>query len=74
MEHRSDFSDENYVATNMQRLFLEDHHEAYRKFWQEARRSFIDHTFVWVSPDLADWRSQQAKYEEGPAAAYSAWT
>ena len=57
---------DHYVAMNMQRLFLEEHDEAYRKFWREARRTFIDHSFVWVSRDLADWRSQLVKYEEGP--------
>ncbi|MEM2997706.1 MAG: sialidase family protein [Thermoproteota archaeon] len=49
----------------MQRLFLEDHRESYRKYWGEAVKTFTDHSFIRVSKDLRDWRWQKVKYEEG---------
>lgn len=55
---------DHYVALNMQRLFLEDHRESYRKYWGEAVKTFTDHSFIRVSKDLRDWRWQQVKYEE----------
>ncbi len=56
---------DHYVALNMQRLFLENHHESYRKFWGEAKNTFTDHSFIWVSKDLKEWKWQQVKYEDG---------
>jgi len=55
----------HYVALNMQRLFLENHHESYKKFWGEGKKTFTDHCFLWVSKDLKDWKWQQVKYEDG---------
>ncbi len=56
---------DHYVALNMQRLFLEDHRESYRKYWGEAEKTFTDHSFIWVSKDLKEWEWQQVKYEDG---------
>ncbi len=56
---------DHYVALNMQRLFFKNHHESYRKFWGEAKNTFTDHSFIWVSKDLKEWKWQQVKYEDG---------
>ncbi len=56
---------DHYVALNMQRLFLENHHESYRKFWGEGADTFTDHSFLWVSRDLSDWTRELVQFEEG---------
>jgi hypothetical protein len=56
---------DHFVSLNMQRLFLVNHHDAYRKLWEEAGNAFTDHTFVWVSKDLGEWKRQLVTYEEG---------
>lgn len=55
----------HYVALNLQRVFLYDHHESYRRFWSAGEASFSDHSFLWVSPDLKDWSSQLVRFEAG---------
>lgn len=64
---------DHYVALNMQRLFLENHRESYRKFWGEGEKTFTDHSFIWVSKDLRDWKWQQVKYEEGADISEDDW-
>jgi hypothetical protein len=53
------------VALTMQRLFLENHHESYKKYWGKGESTFSDHTFLWVSRDSRAWTPQLVKYEEG---------
>lgn len=55
----------HFVAINLQRLFLENHKESYRKYWQQSKATFTDHTFLWVSEDLETWQPQLVTYEEG---------
>ncbi len=56
---------DHFVALNMQRVFLENHHDAYSKFWGQGAASFSDHSFLWVSRDLEQWDRQMVQYEPG---------
>lgn len=56
---------EHYVAINLQRVFLFDHHESYRRLWGAGEASFCDHSFLWVSANLREWTHDLVRYEEG---------
>jgi len=56
---------EHYVAISLQRIFLQDHHESYRRFWGAGEAAFSDHSFLWVSDDLEHWSPQLVRYESG---------
>lgn len=55
----------HYVAIGLQRLFLGDHHDCYRRFWGNGEATWTDHTFLWTSSDLKSWDSQLVTYEDG---------
>ena len=55
----------HYVAIGLQRVFLYDHHESYRRFWGAGEASFSDHSFQWVSADLQEWIPSLVRYEDG---------
>ena len=56
---------DHYVAINLQRIFLGDHHECYQRFWQEGEASWTDHTFLHTTADLDNWKHQLVTYEPG---------
>ncbi len=56
----------HYVSINMQRIFDGGHKNAYRLYWQEAKRGFHDHSFLYTSSDSINWsEGQLIKYEPG---------
>ena len=51
----------------MERLFVGDHHQAYRRLWDGDANSFYDHSFITVRADDGEKLAEQLlAYEEGP--------
>jgi hypothetical protein len=57
---------DHFVTLTMQRIFDGGHVQSYKLFWGEAKKSFHDHCFLYVSKDGKNWsKGQLVKYEEG---------
>ena len=56
---------QHYLAIGLQRIFLGDHHDCYRQFWDNGEATWTDHTFLHVSADLESWSDTLATYESG---------
>jgi hypothetical protein len=55
----------HYAAITLQRIFLGDHHDCYKRFWGNGEATWTDHTFLHVSTDLEQWTDELVTYEPG---------
>ena len=63
----------HFVAISLQRVFLGDHHDCYKRFWGNGEATWTDHTFLHVSNDLKTWNDNLVTYEAGEPYNEAVW-
>jgi hypothetical protein len=64
----------HYLNLSLQRIFLGDHHDCYKRFWGNGEATWTDHTFFHISSDLKSWTEQLVTYEPGEQFSEHEWT